>query len=56
MEVCWLIINLKSKLSSQTYRQLGMTVHLEPVGADQVLLVEHGVVGTEEVEVLELKY
>ena len=33
-----------------------MTVHLEPVGADQVLLVEHGVVGTEEVEILELKY
>ena len=32
-----------------------MTVHLEPIGADQVLLVEHGVVGTEEVEVLELK-
>ena len=39
-----------------THRQLRVAVHLEPVGADQVLLVEHGVVGTEEVEVLELKY
>ena len=55
MEVCWLIINLiKTKL--QSYRKLSMTVHLKPVGADQVLLVEHGVVRTEEVEVLELKY
>jgi len=32
-----------------------LAVHLEPVGADQVLLVEHGVVGAEEAEVLELK-
>ena len=37
------------------YRQLGVAVHLEPVGADQVLLVEHGVVRAQEVEVLELK-
>ena len=37
------------------YRQLGVAVHLEPVGADQVLLVEHGVVRAEEVEVLELR-
>ena len=39
-----------------THRQLGVAVHLEPVGADQVLLVKHGVVGTEEVEVLKLKW
>ena len=32
-----------------------MTVHLEPVGADEVLLVEDRVVGAEEVEVLELE-
>ena len=32
-----------------------MAVHLEPVGADQVLLVEHGVVRTQKVEILELK-
>ena len=30
-------------------------VDLEPVGADQVLLVEDGVVGAQEPEVLELK-
>ena len=32
-----------------------MTVHLEPVGADKMLLVEHCVVGAEEVKILELK-
>ena len=32
-----------------------MTVHLEPVGADEVLLVEDSIVGAEEVEVLELE-
>ena len=31
-----------------------LAVHIEPVGADEVLLVEDGVVGAEEVEVLEL--
>ncbi len=38
-----------------TYRQLGVAVHLEPVGADQVLLVEDRVVRAEEVKILELK-
>jgi hypothetical protein len=38
-----------------TYRELSVTVHLEPVGADEVLLVEDGVVRAEEVEILELK-
>jgi hypothetical protein len=38
-----------------TYRQLGVAVHLEPVGADQVLLVEDCVVRAQEVEILELK-
>jgi hypothetical protein len=38
-----------------TYRQLSVAVHLEPVGADQVLLVEDCVVRTEEMEILELK-
>ena len=32
-----------------------VTVHLEPVGTHQVLLVEHGVVGAQEPKVLELK-
>ena len=32
-----------------------MTVHLEPVGADEMLLVKHRVIGTQEVEILELK-
>ena len=32
-----------------------LAVDLEPVGADEVLLVEHGVVRAQEVEVLELK-
>ena len=32
-----------------------LAVHIEPVGADQVLLVEHRVVRAEEMEVLELK-
>jgi len=31
-----------------------LAVHIEPVGADQVLLVEHRVVRAEEMEVLEL--
>ena len=30
-------------------------VHLEPVGTDEVLLVEHGVVRAQESEVLKLK-
>jgi hypothetical protein len=38
-----------------TYRELSVTVHLEPVGADQVLLVKHRVIRTQEVEILELK-
>jgi hypothetical protein len=32
-----------------------LTVYIEPVGADQVLLVEYGVVRAEEVEVLKLE-
>ena len=32
-----------------------LAVHIKPVGADQVLLVEHRVVRAEEMEVLELK-
>ena len=32
-----------------------LAVDLEPVGADQVLLVEHCVVGAQETEVLKLK-
>ena len=38
-----------------THRQLRVTVDLEPVCADQVLLVKHRVVGAEEVEILKLK-
>jgi hypothetical protein len=38
-----------------TYRELSVAVHLEPVGADQMLLVKHGVIRTQEVEILELK-
>ena len=37
------------------YRELCVAVHLEPVGADEVLLVKHGVIRAEEVEILELK-
>ena len=40
---------------SLAYLELRMTVDLEPVGADEVLLVEHRVVRAQEVEVLELK-
>ena len=36
------------------YRVL-VTIHLEPVGTDQVLLIEHRVVGAQEVEVLKLQ-
>ena len=32
-----------------------LTVHVKPVGADKVLLVEDGVIRAEEVEVLELR-
>ena len=32
-----------------------LAVDLEPVGADQVLLVEHGVVRAQEAEILKLK-
>ena len=38
-----------------THLDLRVAVDLKPVGADQVLLVEHGVVGTQEVEILKLK-
>ena len=34
---------------------LSVAVDLEPVGADQVLLIEHGVVRAQEVEILKLK-
>ena len=55
MEVSWLIINLNTTVERQSYRKLRVTVHLEPVGADEVLLVEDSVVGAKEVEILELK-
>ena len=32
-----------------------MAVHLEPVGADKMMVVKHGVIGTQEVEILKLK-
>jgi hypothetical protein len=32
-----------------------LAVHVEPVGANEMLLVKHGVVRAQEVEVLELK-
>ena len=55
MEVSWLIINLNTPVERQSYRKLRVAVHFEPVGADEVLLVEDSVVGAEEVEILELK-
>ena len=39
----------------KSYRELSMTVDLEPVCADEMLLVKHGVIGTQEVEILKLK-
>ena len=49
-------ISDKTEQFSVSYLELRMTVDLEPVGADEVLLVEHRVVRAQEVEVLELKW
>jgi hypothetical protein len=37
------------------YLERLLTVHIEPVCADEMLLVEHCVIRTQEVKILELK-
>jgi len=47
------VTSLDSKIVCEE-RELSMTVDLEPVCADKMLLVKHGVIGTQEVEILKL--
>ena len=48
----WLVVEKKEDYS---YLKRSLAVNIKPIGANQMLLIKHSVVGTQEMEVLKLK-